>query len=248
MATSNGTEPISLIAGESLASKQFLLCKLSAARTVIGLAAATDRPYGVIQDEAASGGATGIQRYGVSKVVAGVAISAGDRLYPLSTGKVTNVPFAGAYCVGKALDAASGDGAYISAELDLSPVAVAPVPFQFRVILATADNANVAKFVPGFVGRFVSIESTVETPTSDTTGKQAVLSLDIAGANVTGGVVTIDTDVTAADPDTLGKRIAGTAITAANTFGATDEVTIEAANITPFTSGVVTVTVLAIPA
>lgn len=246
MANSNGTKNVSCTAGESLASKQYYVVKLSAARTVVGVSAATDAPYGINQHEAASGGVTSVQRYGISKAVAGAAIAAGAEVYALASGKLTSVPVLGSYAIGKAVDAASGDGSIFSVELDIAPHPVPVVAFSIPVVLSTADNANVAKFVPGFAGRFVSIESTVTTVTANTTGNQAILNLDIAGTNVTGGVVTIDVDVPAADPDTLGKRIAGTAITAGNVFTASQEVTLEAANTSAFTSGVVLVTVLAI--
>lgn len=248
MATQHGVADISRIAAEALTSNQFHLVKLNSAGKIVAVSATTDQPYGVLQDEPADTKPGAVKRYGASKVVAGAVIAAGARVYATAAGRVTSTPVLGSYPVGKALQEATADGAIIEVELDLQGSPVPAVVFNFPVTLSLADNGNVAKFVPGFAGRLVSMEATVTTITSDSSGKQAILNPDIAGTNVTGGVLTIDTDVVAADPDTLGKRIAATAITALNTFGATDEITIEAANTTPFTVGAACVTVVALMA
>lgn len=68
------------IAGESLAAKQYHFMKLSADMTVIGCAALTDIPCGVLQNNPVSGLAAEIMVYGITKVVAGAGAIAATNL------------------------------------------------------------------------------------------------------------------------------------------------------------------------
>ena len=66
-----------LVAGASLAAKQFYFVKLSAANTVVVCAAATDVPIGVLQNNPVSGGAATVCVQGVTKVSSDAAVTAG---------------------------------------------------------------------------------------------------------------------------------------------------------------------------
>jgi hypothetical protein len=61
----------------------------------------------------------------------------------------------------------------------------------------------------------------------------ASLNLEINAVNLTGGVISL----TSANCTPLGAVIAGTAITANNTFGATDTISVEASSVTAFVEG-----------
>jgi len=66
------------IAGESLTAKQYMFMKLSADMTVVGTAALTDIPCGVLQNNPPIGGAAEVMVYGITKIVAGGALTAGN--------------------------------------------------------------------------------------------------------------------------------------------------------------------------
>lgn len=62
----------SAIAGEDLSAKQYHFMKLSANMTVVGCAATTDIPCGVLQNNPPSGGAAEVMVYGITKIVTAV--------------------------------------------------------------------------------------------------------------------------------------------------------------------------------
>lgn len=64
---------ISCVAGEDMSAKQYHFVKMSANNTVIGCAAVTDKPIGVLQNDPVSGDAAEILVIGVSKVQVGAA-------------------------------------------------------------------------------------------------------------------------------------------------------------------------------
>ncbi len=87
--------------------------------------------------------------------------------------------------------------------------------------------------MPGYAFKLLSLEFVTTTLGTGTSASQ-VLNLEIGSTNVTGGALTI----LLADTDTLGKKTAATAITAANTGTSTDTLSIEvAAGGTAFTAG-----------
>jgi hypothetical protein len=67
-----------LIAGADLSAAQFQIVKLSAAKTVILCAAATDKPIGILQNTPKSGQAASVCWNGLSKVVVGATVAFGD--------------------------------------------------------------------------------------------------------------------------------------------------------------------------
>lgn len=87
-------------------SGQFLLVKISAARTVIPCAANSDLPHGVLQNDPISGAAANVAFSGVSKVVAGASFSAGAMLMSDSAGRAITQTSTNPV-VGQAIEAAS---------------------------------------------------------------------------------------------------------------------------------------------
>lgn len=65
-------------AGEDLSNDQFKLMKLSADRTVIKTAAATDQVLGILQNNPKSGEQASVRLIGISKVVASAALAVND--------------------------------------------------------------------------------------------------------------------------------------------------------------------------
>lgn len=108
---------------------------------------------------------------------------------------------------------------------------------DFEIDLAlVADGDLVTDFVPGFAGEIISDKFVVTDPVT-TAAKLTNLHLEIGAVPVTGGVIAI----TSALATPLGKVIAGSAVTALNTFTATDAISIVAADTTAFVEGAGTV-------
>lgn len=106
---------------------------------------------------------------------------------------------------------------------------VITIPIALAGITAAGD---VATFTPGFAGRVESVQFTIQTAVT-TAAKAASLNLEIGSTNLTGGVVAL----TSANCTPAGATVAGTAVTAANVFTATDVLTVEAASVTAFVEG-----------
>jgi predicted RecA/RadA family phage recombinase len=108
-------------------------------------------------------------------------------------------------------------------------VSIISIPVTLALI---ADGDIVTDITPGFAGTVLRTQFV--TTTKATTGaKLSNLSLDINATPVTGGVLALTT----AGCDTLGKVVAGTAVTAANVFTATDKLSVNAAYTTTFGEG-----------
>lgn len=109
----------------------------------------------------------------------------------------------------------------------------APVLWSVHLNLATiADGDVVTAFTPGFSGRIESIDFITGTPVT-TAAKATTLNAEIGTTNLTGGTVAL----TSAACTPLGAIVAGAAITAANHFGSTDTISIEASSTTAFVEG-----------
>lgn len=106
-------------AAADLSTKQYRFVKITADLAVNVCSGATDCPCGVLQDKPLSGVAAEVMTFGITKVVAGGNITAGDRIQSDANGaatKITEGTDTTHYSVGHALvGAASGDifSAYI---------------------------------------------------------------------------------------------------------------------------------------
>lgn len=97
---------------------------------------------------------------------------------------------------------------------------------------AIANAGVLMRLTPGFVGRIKGMH--VQATTAVTTGsKLATLTPNIAASPVTGGVVSM----TSAGQNAIGAVQNGTAVTAANTFTAVQEITVVASSVTAFSEG-----------
>lgn len=111
-----------------------------------------------------------------------------------------------------------------------SGVSTLAIPVSLADVTAAGDVLTT--FTPGYNFKILSIAWAQGTPVT-TASKLFNANLEIGTTNVTGGVVAL----TSATCTPLGKIIAGTAITALNTGGPTDTVSLEAADVTAFTEG-----------
>lgn len=109
--------------------------------------------------------------------------------------------------------------------------------FPLSLVLAASGDMW-TNTTPGFAGRIVSVEWVQAAPGTGS-GADITINMEIGTTNVTGGAV----NVTLATATPMGNRIAGSAVTAANYFSATDTISIEATVATAFTAGTGTLVV-----
>jgi hypothetical protein len=113
-------------------------------------------------------------------------------------------------------------------------VGVTTLMFHINLVALTAAAANLmSSYVPGYAFKILQVDY-VTTTLGVGAGATMSLNLEIAGTNVTGGVV----NPTEANTTPLGNLVAGTAVTAANVGTAAQALEIEvAAGGTIFTAG-----------
>lgn len=230
---------LTLVAAADLSAKQYYFVKVDTAGKA-AVCGAGEKAIGVVQNAPTAGVASTVMVLGVTQVVASAAIAYGANVASTATG--TAVTAAGTAAVlGVALENATAAGDIIAVSLQSANQTKQYMVLQFASPLASLDDMEVlTDFVPGFAGTIESIHAVVTTATTDTTGVTAVLTVEIGAVATTGGVLTIDADG-ATDPDTVGEVFDGTAITALNTFSATDTISILAADVTPFTDGAINI-------
>jgi hypothetical protein len=103
----------------------------------------------------------------------------------------------------------------------------------FYINLATlADGDVVTTLTPGFAGKITSLDFFTHIPVT-TAAKASTLNAEIGTTNLTGGTVAL----TSANCTPRGAKVAGAAVTGANTFTATDNFSIEASATTTFVEG-----------
>lgn len=118
------------------------------------------------------------------------------------------------------------------------------VPVCVPVVLVKHSNGSIAaRFTPGYAGKIRKITASVTDPVS-TGSKLATFTPYIGGTTVTGGALAL----TSANCATVGAKVDGSAITAANSFTSTDEITIVASSVTAFVEGQVVVYLFLDPA
>jgi hypothetical protein len=162
----------------------YLVVKQGAVVNSVAICGATDRPLGVCSDEADSTeiyGESGAQPLAVDLPVsteqtlimqAAVAITANDILYTAASGQVTNVPVAGCYFVGVALNSVTTQG---------DEVEVSPVNFGRLYSASTIYYASIATMAGGAASEAVTItgvaatDKVVATITDNVTNDNVIL-------------------------------------------------------------------------
>ncbi len=106
-------------------------------------------------------------------------------------------------------------------------------PVGIPIVLAAHSNGSIAaRFTPGFAGRIKKLTASVVDPVTNGS-KLATFTPAIGGVAVTGGALAL----TSANCTPVGAKVDASAITAANTFTATDEITLVASSVTAFLEG-----------
>lgn len=223
---------LSRLTAADLSTKQFYAVKETSSG--LNLCGAGDQGIGILQNDPTSGTVASVMTAGMSKAVYGASVTKGQSLMSDASGKL--IPQTGnSPVLAIALDTGSLDEIR-SVLLTSGPgsgVAASYSILSFPITLANVANGDVVTdIVPGFAGVVVSAQFVVTTAAT-TAAKATTLNLEINATNVTGGVIAL----TSANCTPLGHRVAGTAVTAANTFGATDTLSVEAASTTAFVEG-----------
>lgn len=201
-------------------------------------AGATENWIGTVEEPVAASGIGTVRLRnspGTHQFVASAAITCGAQIYPTASGKVDDASAGGAPAMGfLACEAAGTDGDVIEcAPYAGGLVSVAETLMIFPINLASVADGDVFTAIPlTFAGTFTQVEFRT-TVVASTGGKATTLNLEINTTNLTGGAIALTT----ANQDTVGGIIAGTAITAANTFAAGDTFSVEASSTTAFAQG-----------
>ena len=221
-----------LLAAADLSAKQYYLVYLTSSG--INLSTAGGIALGVLQNDPVSGAACDVGDSGVTKVVYGNTVLLGDSLMSDSSGRA--VPLTGSnVCVGIALEA--GSVGQIGTMFLTNKTGSASTNnwsmLSIPVTLATiADGTIVNSFTPGFAGTVQKIFF-INTTAATTAAKGSTLNVDIGSTPPTGGSLVL----TSANQTPLGNVVNASAVTALNSFLATDTLKVVAASTTTFVEG-----------
>lgn len=117
MSTQSNTQVISgVTASADLSAKQYHFVEVSGVRTVASCNAITDVALGVLQNDPTSGAAAAVAISGTTKIAAGGAITAGQRIAPKADGRA-QVAVATQYARAIALETSTTDGQIIECVL-----------------------------------------------------------------------------------------------------------------------------------
>ena len=122
----NYSVKITLVAGADLSAKQYTFVKLNSSGQAIAVAAATDRPIGVLQNAPTSGQEAEVLVVGGTKIVAGAAVTEGavvgtdanGKGVPLTVGTDTTK-----YILGTSLLEVAADGEVTTAVVNCASAA-----------------------------------------------------------------------------------------------------------------------------
>lgn len=213
---------------------------------LISAAGVSDEWIGTTIEDCAASGTTTVRLRncpGTHFFTASAAITRGAKLYAAASGKVDDgsTVLAGGAPIGfEACEAATADGDIIECAPSSEGATGVPVIFQFPILLASIANGDLLTgFTPGFAGKIVGFSAAVTAPAT-TAAKLSTLNLEIGTTDLTGGSLAL----TSANMTPLGAVVAATAITAANTFSASDTISIEAASTTAFVEGSIVLTIV----
>lgn len=227
-------KPGTLIAGADLSSYQFRCVKMSTTDNTVSLSGAGQAAIAILQNQPTLGQSAEVEMLGISKAVFGATVTSGDMLMSDSVGRL--VPHTGTNAqVAVAIEGGALDEIGTVALIGRSGAGFTNhySTLSIPVVLANiADGDIVTNYTPGFVGELISSQFIVTDPAT-TTGHGSILSLEIGAAPVTGGALPL----TSANCTPLGNVVAGSAITAGNSFTALDTISVIASSTNAFTDG-----------
>lgn len=223
-------------AAASYASNQYHLVNITAAATTVTLGSVLGQEViGVLYNAPASGGTANVMTRGVVKVRYGGTVAIGDKLVCAASGEAVVQTLRDQYVIGVALEAGANDT--VGHMVITHEGAKTPSIWTIPVVLSTLAADVVTTYTPGFAGRIVKLSAIVTTAVT-TGSKAATLNLEINTTNLTGGSLVLSGTYA------LGAVVDATAITAANTFTASDSISLEAASITAFAEGAVAIEIV----
>lgn len=222
------------IAGEDLTSYRWHAVKIATDGTVVH-AGAGENAIGILEDGLAAGLAVSVMVLGECLAMYGASVTAGDNLASDSAGRlITAAGNADVIAVARDSGAVGEIHSVVlitrTSTGTINAKSILSIPVEFSQITAAMDA--VTAFTPGFAGTIIKMDLLTTVPVT-TAAKAATLTPYIGAVAVTGGVV----GLTSVNATPLGKVVAGSAVSAANAFGATDTISIKATNVTAFTEG-----------
>lgn len=209
-------------------------------QTAVLCSALGQRAIGILKNNPYSGEIAELATAGeIFPAIYGGTVAVGDALVPDANGALISAGLVGAWPTQAGFPIARAIYAGVSGDRRAVMVLQPATPssgveyWNFPLSLVIAASGDLmTDWVPGFAGRIVSLSWTTQIVGTGA-GASIALNAEIGTTNVTGGVVT----VTLATSTPAGTRIAGTAVTAANAFTATDAISLEVAVTTAFTAG-----------
>jgi hypothetical protein len=189
---------------------------------------------GILQNAPASGAACSVSVLGIAKWECGDTVTALDPLATGANGKCVKKTTDAQYQIAIALEAGVS-GRIISVLLVHLGYggndAVSRKYLGFSVDAADIANGDVITTFPmNHAGKIMAVYAVCEKAVT-TAAKAADINVEIGTTNLTGGVVSLTGTYA------LGAVVAGSAVTAANEFAATDTISIEASSVTAFVEG-----------
>lgn len=225
-----------LLSTNDLSAKQFYVVKIDTAHDdqVVLCNTAGEAAFGILQNTPTAGTVAQVRPDGVSKGVYGGTVTRGDKLTVNASGQLVTA-HGSDRVIALAIESGSSSDIHAVKLVVGAPFADhAPMYLEFVIDLAsiTGNNEVVADFTPGFAGRISAEDFIVDVPVT-TGGKLATLTCAISETAPTGAGVAL----TSALATPMGAKIQGGTITALNTFGATDTISVDASGVTAFSEG-----------
>jgi hypothetical protein len=224
-----------LTAAADYSAKQYYAMYQSSSTAVTLAATAGQKTLGPLQNVPTSGKPAVVRLAGISKVFYGGTVTAGDPLTTDASGKYVTATDSSSFIAGYALLAGSASDIgvmYVApsySDIDFGKTLLA-LPINLASITTNMDVLTT--WTPGFAGVITKVTFAVTVPVT-TGSKLTTLTTFIGSTAVTGGVCAL----TSATCTPLGALVAGTSVTAANSFGATDTISVKSTSTTAFAEG-----------
>lgn len=223
----------SRLANADLSAKQYYCVTLTSDKAAVGTSAG-EAIFGILQNEPEADETADICIFGVCKARFGGTVAIGSLLTPDADGELVATTSGTDKICGYSLQAAADNQVgwvFLSGPVSKQSKVYQTHSFYFDMA-EIADGDLVTAFTPGYAGTIEKVYWVQETAVT-TASKASSLNVEIGTTDTTGGVVAL----TSAACTPLGVVVAGSAITAANTFAATDTISVEAASTTTFIEG-----------
>lgn len=235
MALEKAVLPISMPVAADYSAKQYYAMAQNGSAQAVLPTVQGQRCIGILQDDPDAANRVGnIMALGISKCVYGGTVDEDDPLCCDSGGKLIKATSEAEHVLGRAVKAgvANDVGMILLGPNEQHGAGGRVIALPIKLAKITGAGDVLTNWTPGFAGKITKVAFAVTDPVT-TAAKAATLNLEIGSTNVTGGEVAL----TSANCTPLGAVVAGAAITAANTFTATDTISVEAASVTAFAEG-----------